>query len=138
MESTINQFKETIDKLLMTADTLYQGGLCKDDNGDPETVVIIEAWERYKKIVSCIMAARSAGWDIIEVRYTESPGMVDRFSSVTITLPEVCTLPNEARAALALASMLADKVTTTAAGSNVRIKFTVNDTSKPKGWMDDN
>lgn len=83
-------------------------------------------WERYKQIVCGIFAADDDGWGLLKIQYQQEPSIVKDCASVTITLSNDRITDNYGAMALSLASLLADKITTSVdEDGNVQICFTV-------------
>lgn len=129
--STIQRFKENMETLLDAAENLFQDGLMKDINDDPDIAINIEAWKRYKKIVYGFLAAEETGCNLICIRYAEAPSMVNNFSSVTITLPKVCSFTSDEKTALTIATLLSNRISTETKDAKTQITFTVDNF-----WMD--
>ena len=126
MENRFDKFKADAEKLLATAEAMHTDELVKDVAGDPEISINPEAWERYRTILSGIIAAKENLDGVLDVKYQKSPSMEDDFASVTVKLDKACTLHSDARTALALAAALADMVTMTTNGNKMWVGFTVS------------
>lgn len=126
MENRFDKFKADADKLLATAEAMHTDGLLQDEAGDPKIGINTEVWERYKTILSGIIAAKENMDGVLNVKYLKSPSMEDDFASVTVKLDKACTLHSDARTALAMAAALADMVTLTTNGNKMWIGFTVS------------
>lgn len=120
-----NQFQEDAKKLLSAADNLFPDGLFEDDNDDLPIGVNDEAWERYKNLLRGIMAAHATGWDVLRIKHLRTPSTDDDFAAVTVTIQGACAFTNDAKTALALAAMLADRVSTTTDNEKVWLNFVV-------------
>ena len=125
MENGFDKFKADAEKLLATAEAMHTDELLKDVAGDPEISINPEAWERYRTILSGIIAAKENMDGVLDVKYQKSPSMDDDFASVTVKLDKACTLHSDARTALALAATLADMVTMTTNSNKMWINFAV-------------
>lgn len=135
--STINQCQGSMETLMDTAIKQFQNGmemLMDAANNLPEDLLLdsgvsgasAENWERYKQIVRGIFAADDAGWRLLKIQYQQEPSIVKDCASVTITLSNDRITDNYGAMALSLASLLADKITTSVdEDGNVQICFTV-------------
>lgn len=134
MQNKLDQFMADAGKLLATADGLYPGGLFTDDKGDPVIGVNNEAWDRYKTILHCLMAAKDAGgWNILDIRYDKAPSPTEDFAAVTVKLQGACTFTPTAKTALALATATADRVSITMDGDKLWLNFVVTNLWKNGG-----
>ena len=127
MENGFDKFKADAEKLLATAEAMHTDDLLKDVTDDPKIAINPEAWERYRTILSGIIAAKENMDGVLDVKYLKSPSMEDDFASVTVKLDKACTLYSDARTALAMAAALADMVTMTTNGNKMWVGFTVSD-----------
>lgn len=85
-----------------------------------------ENWGRYKQIVRGIFAADDDGWGLLKIQYQQKPSIAEDCASVTITLSNDRITDNYGAMALSLASLLADKITTSVdEDGHVQICFTV-------------
>lgn len=121
----MRQFQEDAQKLMSAADNLFPDGLFEDDNSDLPIGVNDEAWERYKNLLRGIMAAHATGWDVLRIKYLRTPSADGDFAAVTVTIRGACAFTSEAKTALALAAMLADRVSTTMDNGKVWLNFVV-------------
>lgn len=134
--STINQCCDSMETLMDTALKRFRDGmepLMEAANGLPDDLLLDSNissasagnWERYKRIVRGIFAANDAGWGLLAIQYRKEPSMVKDFASVTVTLRNDLPFSTCAMSALAMASMLADEITTTTDDGKAQICFTV-------------
>lgn len=122
--SPINQFQDDMETLLYVAD----GVLDDDIIADTDAVGAAgENWRRYRKIARMIFAANAMGWDLRQIRYRKAPDRRENVATIVITIQKDHSFPNEARTALAAASMLADNITMSTDEGGVQISFKVYD-----------
>lgn len=120
---TLKQFQCGLE-LLQEAASEYLPTDLLNDSGVVGTSA--ENWERYKQIVRGIFAADDDGWGLLKIQYQQEPSIVKDCASVTITLSNDRITDNYGAMALSLASLLADKITTSVdEDGNVQICFTV-------------
>ena len=133
MKKKLDQFRVDADKLLATAETLSHSGLFDDDNGDPIIGINAEAWERYKTILRCFMAAKDVGrWNVLDIRYNKSPNPTDGYAAITIKIQGACGFTPTAKVALAVAAAIADNVSATTDGNKTWLNFVVRNL-----WLDE-
>ncbi len=134
---TVNQCQDDMGTLMGTTVKQFQDGMkmLQDTANDlPDDLLLdsgvsgasAENWERYKQIVRGIFAADDAGWGLLMIQYRQEPSMVENFATVAITLPNDRPFSTYAMNALAMAFVLADKVTTSTDDGKAQICFTVN------------
>lgn len=121
MDTTIKQFRDGMEMLMDAANDLPDDLLL--DSG--VSGASAENWERYKKIVRGIFAADDDGWGLLMIQYQLEPSMVQDFATVTITLRNDRLFTPYAMAALSMAAVLADEITTTTDDGKAQICFTV-------------
>lgn len=121
MDTTIKRFQDGMELLMEAANDLPDDLLLDSGVSDAST----ENWERYKQIVRGIFAANDAGWGLLAIQYRKEPSMVQNFATVTITLRNDLPFSTCAMSALAMASVLADEITTTTDDGKAQICFTV-------------
>ena len=131
--SPINRFQEDIENLMDAAADILLDDLLTDALEDS---VSVENWERYAKIVRSIFAASNTGWDLPMVKDQAQPLISQDCASITITIPKNSPIPNEGRTALAMATLLADEITTSTDKGKAQICFTVRDIhyAAPSFW----
>lgn len=122
--SPINQFQTDMDTLSYIADGILDDDLIADTNADGAAG---ENWRRYRQIARMIFAANAMGWDLRQIRYRKAPDRRENVATIVITIQKDRSFPNEARTALAAASMLADNITISTDDGDVQISFKVYD-----------
>lgn len=133
---TINQCQDSMETLMDTTLKRFQDGmeLLMDAANDlPEDLLLdsgvsgasAENWERYKQIVRGIFAADNAGWGLLMIQYQQEPSMVKDSACVAVTLRNDSPFSTYAMGVLAMATVLADEITTTTDDGNAQICFTV-------------
>lgn len=136
--ATINQCQDSTETLMDTTLKQFQDGmepLMDAANGLPADLLIDTGvsgasaanWKRYKQIVRGTFAADNDGWGLLTIQYQQEPSMVQDFASVTIMFQNDRLFTPCAMAALAMATVLADEITTTTDDGNAQICFTVRD-----------
>lgn len=122
MDTTIKQFQDGMEMLMDAANDLPDYML--NDSG--VSGASAENWNRYKQIVRAIFAADDAGWGLHMIQYQREPSMVKDSATVAITLPNDRLFSRYAMDALAMATVLADEITTSTDDGKAQICFTVN------------
>jgi len=132
MDTTIKQLQDGMETLMDAANDIPEDLLI--DSG--VSGASAENWNRYKQIVRGIFAADDAGWGLLMIQYRQEPSMVENFATVAITLPNDRPFSTCAMDALAMAFVLADKVTTSTDDGKAQICFTVRDIhyAAPSFW----
>lgn len=122
--SPINQFQEDMENLLDIADAILQDDLIADSDADGAAA---DNWRCYRKIVRMIFAANATGWELRQIKYRKAPNMIENVATVVVTIRKDRSFTNEGRTALAMATMLADKITTATDDGDAQISFSVYD-----------
>ena len=138
MKKKLDQFVVDADKLLATTETLSHNGSFDDDNGDPLVGINDEAWERYKTILRCFVAAKDAGdWNVLDIRYNRSPSPTADYAAVTLKMRGACGFTPTAKTALAMAAAAADDIAATMDGNTTWLSFVVGNIWKEWSENDD-
>lgn len=132
MRNKLDQFMVDAGKLLDAADTMYPDLF----DSDPVDGLNDEAWNRYKSILRCLMAAKDAGgWNVLDIRFDKSPSMTEDYAAITLKMEGACAFTPMAKTALALASAAADRVAATMRDGVTRMSFVVGNLWPENGGL---
>ena len=95
-------------------------------------LVNTERWEQYQNMVKALFAAQGkCGGKIIKIDYREYPDPQVEYAGAMIMLPKAFWFSGEGKDVLLMAAGMADRLTVTTNGDNIRASFTID-----RIWME--
>lgn len=116
--------KSEFEKLLAEVDTVPADDMDEVSHGG---FVDTERWGRYQSMVKVLLTAQDkCNGKIVKIDYREYPDPQSEYVSAMVVFPKASWFTGEAKEALILAAGLAEHVTMTTNGDQVRISLSID------------